>query len=249
MEVTSIESARLEEYDWASRTEKAQKIERILQDYWDPDRDLAALRCLDLGCSIGVISSHLADTFGQVVGLDPLEEPTRLASLINPSSKVSFLQGDGLSLPFGDESFDVIVCAQVYEHSTDPHRLVAEIKRVLKTGGCCFFSGPNRLWPVEYHYRWLLLHWLPRAWVERYTRYRYGEEYHLVLYNYWQLRVLWQDFECIDYTLRLIYESKRFLDSDTIQRWARLMPHPLAAALRFLLPNYNWILVKAGSSD
>jgi SAM-dependent methyltransferase len=234
----------LQKYRYASRPDKALKIDHILDDYLSAGQDPASLSCLDLGCSIGVISAHLASLFGQVVGLDPLEESTRVARALHPRSPAAFLQGDGLRLPFRDEAFDVVICAQVYEHSADPQRLVAEIGRTLKPGGCCFFSGPNRLWPVEYHYNWLLLHWLPEAWLDRYCRWRYGRGYDLVLYNEWQLRALWQGFERFDYTLRMIYESERFLGSDRLQRWARLVPRPLAEAFRFLLPNYNWVLVK-----
>jgi SAM-dependent methyltransferase len=239
-----VEPGLLQKYQYASRASKAQKIGRILEDHLAGGRDLASMRCLDLGCSIGVISDHLASTFGHVVGLEPQEESTRIAKDLHPGSRAAFVQGDGLRLPFGDEVFDVIVCAQVYEHSADPQQLVAEIRRTLRPGGCCFFSGPNRLWPVEYHYRWLMLHWLPRAWVDTYCLRRYGRGYDLVLYNYWQLQSLWQGFERIDYTLRLIYESERFLRSGRLQRWARLVPQPLALSLRFLLANYNWILVK-----
>jgi len=235
----------LHKYRYASRPEKARKIIRILQDHL-VDGDLSALRCLDLGCGIGVIAAQLADVFGQAIGLDSLAEPLSVAQHVNSLSQARFLQGDGLRLPFSDEAFDVIVCAQVYEHSICPHRLIAEIHRTLKPGGCCFFSGPNRLWPVEEHYGWVLLHWLPRAWLDRYCQSRYGHDYDLILYNYWQLRALWQGFEHIDYTLRLLYESDRFWDLPRAKRVARVVPRSLMSFLRFLLPNYNWMLVKRG---
>jgi SAM-dependent methyltransferase len=241
-----VDSVPLKKHEYSSRPQKAQKIGRILQDFLGAGRDLAALRCLDLGCSIGVISTHLAGVFGEVIGLDPLRETMQIAPRINPGSKAAFLQGDGLRLPFGDAMFDVIVCAQVYEHTVDPNQLAAEIRRTLKPGGCCFFSGPNRLWPVEYHYHWLMLHWLPRAWVDSYCQRRYGKGYDLVLYNYWQLQSLWQGFEREDYSLRLIYESEHFLGSARLQRWARLVPRPLASLLRFIVPNHNWVLIKVG---
>ena len=244
-----MESDLLQNQWYLSRAEKARKIQRILHDHFGSEQNLASLRCLDLGCSIGVISTHLVSIFGQVIGLDPLDESMRIASRLNPGSGAAFLQGDGLRLPFDDRVFDVIICAQVYEHTSDPFQLVAEIRRTLKPGGCCFFSGPNRLWPIEYHYRWLMLHWLPRAWVEGYCRLRYGQEYDLMLYTYWQLKALWAGFERIDYTLHLIYESAEYLDSARLQHWARWVPRPLASALRFLLPNYNWILIKAKGVD
>ncbi len=239
-----VDPERLERYGYDSRFEKAHKIEGILKDYLRPVRDGDALDCLDVGCSIGVISSILTGTFKRVVGVEPLEESIGLAPRIHPDSKATFVQGDGLRLPFRDEAFDVIICAQVYEHSADPAQLVAEIRRTLRSGGCCFFSGPNRLWPLEYHYGWLGLHWLPRSVLDRYCQRRSGHAYDLRLYHYWQLRSLWQDFEWIDYTLRLVYEPGRFMEATGVQRWARLVPRPVAGILRWLAPNFNWVLVK-----
>jgi SAM-dependent methyltransferase len=231
----------------ASRHEKALKIERILLDQLGADASHRSLRCLDLGCSVGIISARLARLFGQVIGLDPVVEASRLATPAISASEATFLKGNGLHLPFPDEAFDVIVCAQVYEHTTNPHELVTEIKRALKPGGVCFFSGPNRLWPIEDHYDWLVLHWLPHRILQWYCMWRYGQPYDLILFNYWQLTSLWQDFSKVDYTLRLVYKPEQFLDAPNRYRWARRVPYPVASFLRFLLPNYNWILVKGAA--
>ena len=239
-----IEPKLLELYNYPSRSQKAHKIERILLDYLGSNRDVSKLRCLDVGCSIGVISDCLSRTFAQVVGVEPLAESIDIAHQLHPDSKATFLNSDGLHLPFQNETFDVIVCAQVYEHSTYPHRLVAEIRRVLKPGGCCFFSGPNKWWPIEYHYDWYFAHWLPKSLLHRYCQHRYGHPFDLVLYNYWQLQTLWRDFGRHDYTLRLVYEPEKFWDRPDRYRWARIVPRPIAVALKFLLPNFNWILSK-----
>jgi ubiquinone/menaquinone biosynthesis C-methylase UbiE len=239
-----IEPELLEKYKYSSRYQKARKIERILVDHLGTEQEASELRCLDLGCSIGVISTHLAEAFGRVVGVDSLPEAIHIARRLHPHSKAAFLCGDGLRLPFEDEAFDAIVCAQVYEHTAQPHLLVREIRRTLRPGGCCFFSGPNRLWPIEYHYDWWFIHWLPRTLLHRYCRWRYNHPFDLILYNYWQLRELWQGFRCSDYTLRLIYEPDRFLEPSNPYRWARLAPQFIASILRPFLPNFNWVLIK-----
>lgn len=45
---------------------------------------------------------------------------------------------DVMSLPYEDQSFDVVMAAHVLEHLPDPQRALAEMVRVLKPGGMVF---------------------------------------------------------------------------------------------------------------
>lgn len=47
-------------------------------------------------------------------------------------------QADVLSLPYEDQSFDVVMAAHVLEHLPDPQRALTEMVRVLKPGGMVF---------------------------------------------------------------------------------------------------------------
>lgn len=49
---------------------------------------------------------------------------------------------DGINIPFPDNSFDVVICTEVFEHVTDPEKLLKEISRVLNTGGQIYFTIP-----------------------------------------------------------------------------------------------------------
>jgi SAM-dependent methyltransferase len=49
---------------------------------------------------------------------------------------------DGHDLPFGDESFDAVLCQAVLEHVIDPPRVAAEIARVLRPGGIVLSEIP-----------------------------------------------------------------------------------------------------------
>jgi SAM-dependent methyltransferase len=53
-------------------------------------------------------------------------------------------------LPFGDGSFDAVLCSQVLEHVPDPVLVVGEIYRVLKAGGIGFVSVPFA-WEVHHY--------------------------------------------------------------------------------------------------
>jgi len=68
------------------------------------------------------------------------------------------VNGDGTGLPFGDDTFDVIVCSEVMEHIPDDSAAAAELARVLKPGGLLAVTVPTFLpericWALsdEYH--------------------------------------------------------------------------------------------------
>ncbi len=84
-----------------------------------------AQRALDIGARDGYISTRLADRAESVTALD-LVEP----SLDHP--RIACVQGDVTALQFPDESFDLVVCAEVLEHIPSPllPRACAELERV-----------------------------------------------------------------------------------------------------------------------
>ena len=49
---------------------------------------------------------------------------------------------DGSTMPFEDNSFDVVISTEVLEHVPDPDHYLLEVKRVLKPGGTFFFTIP-----------------------------------------------------------------------------------------------------------
>ena len=58
----------------------------------------------------------------------------------------------GESLPFSDESFDIVYSANVLEHTQDPEQVLREAMRVLRPGGQLYIELPNFLSYFEGHY-------------------------------------------------------------------------------------------------
>jgi ubiquinone/menaquinone biosynthesis C-methylase UbiE len=118
---------------------------------------------------------------------------------------------DAGKTPFPPQSFNVIICAQIYENAQDLKTHPAEIWRLLKPGGICFFSGPNRCSPVEEHYWLPFLSWLPHPLANPYLRLaKRGTVYNVHQLYYWQLSALFRCFEVYDYTVQLFSQLARF---------------------------------------
>ncbi len=79
----------------------------------------------------------------------------------------------GVSLPYADQSFDVVISNHVIEHVGDRTAQLAhlrEIRRVLAAGGVGYLAVPNRWMLVEPHFGLPLLSWLPRPLASAYVR-------------------------------------------------------------------------------
>ncbi len=237
-------SSAMEDPRYAPRSRQANKILAILKDFLGSD--ISDLKCLDIGCGTGAISNRLAADFGLLVGLDIDLDATR-TTITNRQDNSLFAVADGARIPVPDGCFDIVICAQVYEHAADQRALAKEIWRVLRSGGICFFSGPNRLAVMEEHYWLPLLSWLPGPISDRYMRLLgRGSHYDIKPLFYWQLRQLWQPFIILDYTVELIQNPERFGMAEKLGRlgWISRLPRWPVKMLIHFFPNYNWILMK-----
>jgi Methylase involved in ubiquinone/menaquinone biosynthesis len=225
--------------DPRSRREKAEKIVKLLNQY--AGFPLFSAICLDIGCSSGLISSVIAPFVGKMIGLEYDIVALRSADQ-DIRKRVQLTLGDAMHLPFRESSFDVVICAQVYEHVPDDIRLFDEIHRVLKAGGIVFFSGPNWLFPIEPHYHLPFLHWLPEQWADLYLRItRRGTHYYERPRHIWGLRRLVIRFITLDVTREVLIS--RFSGSK-IGKLLGYFPEKFWEVLKPLVPNFNWILRK-----
>lgn len=108
--------------------------------------------------------SHLPDTVQSAVGLgmnaEELADNPQLAE-----RRVHDLNAEP-GLPFADASFDAVVCTVSFEYLTQPEKIVAEARRVLKPGGMFVVTLSNRYFPPKVIRLWTQLHPMERmAWV------------------------------------------------------------------------------------
>ena len=88
---------------------------------------LPPARTLDVACGTGFLTQHLR---GEIMGLDQSESMLELARAKVPAG--TFVRGEGLDLPFGDDSFERLFTSFFYGHLEEADRNVflAEARRV-----------------------------------------------------------------------------------------------------------------------
>ncbi|OGN84227.1 MAG: hypothetical protein A2X23_13845 [Chloroflexi bacterium GWC2_73_18] len=114
-----------------------------LQAYEEASRHAAARDVLDLGCNTGYGTIGLAAVANRTVGVDVSPAAIEEARRRPGASVVEWLVVDGLTLPFADATFDLVMSFQVLEHIADPGPYLAEIARVLRGDGMALLTTPN----------------------------------------------------------------------------------------------------------
>lgn len=79
-------------------------------------------------------------------------------SLTKHKTITNLVRGDISSLPFLDNTFDLITSNMVFEHLYNPEKQLCEIARVLKVGGKLIFHTPNK-----YGYATLMAQMIPES--------------------------------------------------------------------------------------
>jgi demethylmenaquinone methyltransferase/2-methoxy-6-polyprenyl-1,4-benzoquinol methylase len=91
---------------------------------------------LDVACGSGKLTAELARIAGpqgRVIGLDFSPQMLQVARRDHPG--VEFIEGDALTLPFDDASFDASTIAFGLRNLADPVKGLREMLRVVRRGG------------------------------------------------------------------------------------------------------------------
>ena len=110
---------------------------------------------LDVGCGTGPMIELLASEFPnrRYTGLDLTPRIIEVASA-KGIENASFVVGDAEDLPFDDESFDTVICANSFHHYPNPQAFFNEVARVLRPGGELVLRDYTTAAPIV----WLMNH-------------------------------------------------------------------------------------------
>lgn len=97
---------------------------------------------LDIACGTGYGIGLMRAKARFAVGVDVDPEAVRAAKAESHGT-AAVLLGDGLQLPFADETFDVITSFETLEHLNERREFLVELRRVLNSGGKLILSTPN----------------------------------------------------------------------------------------------------------
>jgi SAM-dependent methyltransferase len=233
--------------DEQGRRTKAAKILAVVRHALGVP-SLDGLRAVDVGCSAGFIADELALAGATTSGVD-IDEPGLAKARARFGERVDFRLARGEDLPFDDGSIDLVVLNHIYEHVVDPEAVVADIHRVLRTGGLLYLGAGHRWQVLEPHHRLPFLSWLPQGAADRYLRLtRKGDHYYERYYTPRGLRRLVADFDVWDYTGSVLADPRHFAAGDTVPGWSAHVPPTAVTALAPLAPTYVWAAFKGAGT-
>jgi len=138
-------------YDqWHNTVHGQENLANIKLEQWHINAlslspDLKGLKVLEVGCGVGDFAIHLSTQQAKVTAVDFSAKAIELAvqkSKLQTNS-VQFQVADAQSLPFENNSFDILFSCECLEHVPDPKLVLAEFHRVLKPAGKLVLTTEN----------------------------------------------------------------------------------------------------------
>lgn len=116
------------------------------------------LKVLDVGCGGGFSCEFMAARRAVVSGIDQSAKCIQAAQkhAKNSGFEIDYQQAVAEKIPYGDATFDAVVCVDVLEHVENVWQVIAEVHRVLKPNGLFLFDTINRTFKSKLVMIWLL---------------------------------------------------------------------------------------------
>lgn len=129
------------------RIERVKRIEKRFPELFD----VKGKKVLDVGCGAEApLSYYLSKKGAEVEGGDVSKEFVKTAKKFAPKANISLFFAE--SLPFEDETFDIVYLWDILEHVKNPYKAVKEAKRVCKKNGLIFIEfSPYWAYPTGHH--------------------------------------------------------------------------------------------------
>jgi 2-polyprenyl-6-hydroxyphenyl methylase/3-demethylubiquinone-9 3-methyltransferase len=167
MESKQLKKNDLKFYDlsadrWWQEDEKIYALYHLNQPRFDFfDRYVSnwqGLQALDVGCGGGFTCEFMAKRGVKVSGIDQsaqcIQQAQAHASL--SGLQIDYQHGYSENLPYGANTFDIVVCVDVLEHIADLRQTISEIYRILKPNGLFLFDTINQTFASKFIMIWLL---------------------------------------------------------------------------------------------
>lgn len=139
--------------DWnrlcKAATTNPNQYEKKVQILLDIVNFKKGIKVLDVGCGAGQVIIEMAYLGANCTGLDAAKDKIRLINQVRDDYKlnVTGVWDDACNLPFDDETFDVVMSYEFFEHVTDIDLTMKEQIRVLRSGGRLVIEQANFLNP------------------------------------------------------------------------------------------------------
>lgn len=135
----------IERYDWVTDAKYPEKIYHTLRAKAlssEMRKIITHTDVLEIGCGTGLITKEIQAT--NIIAVDINEWAMEQARIHANKNNVKVMYGNAEELPFKEDSFDFVVCAEVLEHLVHIKTAINEIYRVLKNEGMLIGTVPSR---------------------------------------------------------------------------------------------------------
>lgn len=109
---------------------------------------------LDAGCGAGITSLVLAERCKSLWAIDISQRSISFAKKLaqkKGKNNIDFKIASILKLPFKSESFDLVFCWGVVNHTSNPQLAISELSRTLKPGGFLILAVYQKTWLTPLH--------------------------------------------------------------------------------------------------
>ena len=118
---------------------------------------------------------------------------------------VKIILYDGKHFPFEDKSFDIGWSNAVIEHVGNQDAQLLFLQELLRTCKQFIFTTPNRYFPIEFHTRIPILHWLPKSVFDSvllHTKFKYAAGDYMNLLTIRQIKSLLKKAGVTNYSIK-----------------------------------------------